>query len=355
MASAPFWKSPVGAIGNSLGSLQQTTLNRTDRTQADHNWGYTPPQACWLQGHVGAPPLILPAKAESMARVNGGGLEHVPEELVVDLVVILDFRWFDEGAEVAGAAVRGSFLQVGVAALDVLAEQLGSPLCLLEVLEGGIDVVRQVAFGLAQILDFGGVAINAGFEDGIQSEIRVGIGRHGTNFDAHALFVADGNADHRTAIHRRSLDLVGGLKVRVEAAESIHAGIQNQADVIAVGQDAIHEGPAELAELLFALGIPEEVLAVLGDGHVGVHAAAIDADDRFWQEARGETHFVGHLAADQFVKLDLVGGGNHFAVSIVNFELRGRHFRVILFVLETHGAFHFRGRVDKTTQRIAGE
>ena len=37
-------------------------------------------------------------------------LEEVPEELVVDLVVVLDFGCFDEGAEGAGAAVGGGAL-----------------------------------------------------------------------------------------------------------------------------------------------------------------------------------------------------------------------------------------------------
>jgi hypothetical protein len=51
--------------------------------------------------------------------------------------------------------------------------------------------------------------------------------------------------------------------VRIEAAIGVHAGIQQQADVVAVGQNAIDELPSELAELLFALRIPEQVLAVL--------------------------------------------------------------------------------------------
>ena len=62
-----------------------------------------------------------------------------------------------------------------------------------------------------------------------------------------------------------------------------------------------------------------------------------------------------HLAADQFVKLDLVGGGHHFGVAVVDFELRGRDLGVVLFVLEAHGALHFGGGVDESAQRIAGQ
>ena len=63
----------------------------------------------------------------------------------------------------------------------------------------------------------------------------------------------------------------------------------------------------------------------------------------------------GDLAADQLVELDLIGGGDHFAVAVVDFELRRRDFGVILFVLETHGALHFGRRVDERAQRIAGQ
>ena len=113
--------------------------------------------------------------------------------------------------------------------------------------------------------------------------------------------------------------------------------------------------PADLAELLFALRIPEQVLAVLADGNVGVHAAAVHADHRLRQEGRGQAHVGRHLAADQLVELDLVGGGDHFAVAVVDFELRRRDFRVVLLVLEAHGALHFGGGVDERAQRIAGQ
>ena len=111
-----------------------------------------------------------------------------------------------------------------------------------------------------------------------------------------------------------------------------------------------------MLSLLFALRIPEEVLAVLADGDVGVHAAAVDAHDRLRQEADAVKPMLGgHLAADQLVELDLVGGRHHFAVAVVDFELRRRDFRVVLFVLEAHRALHFGGGVDEGAQRIAGQ
>ena len=63
----------------------------------------------------------------------------------------------------------------------------------------------------------------------------------------------------------------------------------------------------------------------------------------------------GHLAADQFVELDLVGGGDDFAIAVIDFELRRRDFGMVLFILEAHGALHFGGGVDESAQRIAGQ
>src|SRR6266849_8730730 len=141
----------------------------------------------------------------------------------------------------------------------------------------------------------------------------------------------------------------------VEAAIGVDTGVEQQADVVAVGQNSVNEGPAKLAEFFLALRIPEKVRAIRGNGNVGVHAAAVDADDRLGKETCGESHFVGDLAADELVELDLIGSGDDFAVAVVDFELRGRDFRVIFFILEAHGALHFGAGVDKGAQRIAGE
>ncbi len=51
----------------------------------------------------------------------------------------------------------------------------------------------------------------------------------------------------------------------------------------------------------------------------------------------------------------MIGRRHHLGVAVVDFELRRRHFRVILFVLESHGPLHFGAPVDKGAQRIAGQ
>jgi hypothetical protein len=178
-------------------------------------------------------------------------------------------------------------------------------------------------------------------------------GATGAHLDAHAAFVADGDADHGAAVDRRRFELVRRFEMRIEAAIGVDAGIQHQAEVVSVGENAVEEFIAELAELFFALGIPEQILVFFADRNIGVHAAAVDAHHRLRQEGRGQAHIARHLAADQLVELDVVGGGHRFGVAVVDFELRGRDLRVILFVLESHRALHFGGRIDKGAQRIA--
>ncbi len=165
--------------------------------------------------------------------------------------------------------------------------------------------------------------------------------------------IAQGDANHGTAIDRRGDDLVRRFEVRIQAAIGVHTGIEQRADVIAAGENAVHEVPAKPAELFLALRIPERVLIVLTDGNVGVHAAAVHADDRLGKEARGHAHPGRHLAADELVELDVVGRSHHFRIAIVDFELRGRDFGVILLVLEAHGTLHFGGLIDEGAQRIA--
>src|ERR1700731_4495603 len=95
-------------------------------------------------------------------------LKVVPKKLVVDIVVELHLGRLDDGAEETGAAVGRGLLEIGVAALDVFAEQGGGPVGVAEVVERGVDVVGKVAVGLAQVLDFGRIAVQTGLEDRVE-------------------------------------------------------------------------------------------------------------------------------------------------------------------------------------------
>ena len=104
-----------------------------------------------------------------------------------------------------------------------------------------VNVVRQIALGLAKILDLGGLAIQTRLEDRVHHHVRARVRRHRAHFHAHALLIADRDADHRAAVHGRSLDLVGRFEMRVEPAIRVHAGIEHQADVVRVRENAIDE------------------------------------------------------------------------------------------------------------------
>ena len=74
-----------------------------------------------------------------------GSLEQVPERLVVDGVVELDFGALDDGSQLLGAAIGGGFFQIGITALHIGAEDLGDPVGGSEVGDCLVDVVGQVA------------------------------------------------------------------------------------------------------------------------------------------------------------------------------------------------------------------
>src|SRR5271165_6380858 len=74
-------------------------------------------------------------------------LELVPEELVIDVVVILHFWRLHESSQEARTTVRGSLLQVSIASFHICAEQLGGPFGVAEVLQSIVDVIGQIPLG----------------------------------------------------------------------------------------------------------------------------------------------------------------------------------------------------------------
>src|SRR4029077_295395 len=92
-------------------------------------------------------------------------LEQIPQELVIDLVVILNFGGFHESAEMARAAVRRRLLQFRVTAFHIFAQQFRCPSGLAEIFERRVNIVRQVAFRLPEIFDLRRLALESRLED----------------------------------------------------------------------------------------------------------------------------------------------------------------------------------------------
>ena len=205
---------------------------------------------------------------------------------------------------------------------------------------------------IAKVVNLRDFAVDAGFEDGVHREVGVGVGGYGANLGAHRARVADGHADHGATVDGRCADLIGRFEVRIEAAIGIDAGVEDEAEIERVAEDAIKELPAEFGELLLALFVPEEIGLALRDRDIGVHAAAVDSGYGFGKEAGAVAVVVGDLTAEELVELNLVGRGHNFGVSEVDFELAGCDLGMVLFVLETHGALHLSGGVDELAERV---
>src|SRR4029077_6967128 len=107
----------------------------------------------------------------------------------------------------------------------------------------------------------------------------------------------------------------------VEPAVGVHAGVEDQANVIAMGENSVHELPAELAKFLFPFGIPKQVLPFFADRHVGVHSASVHAHDGLGEKTCAKPHIRGYLAADQLVELNLICSSDHLSIAIVDLEL----------------------------------
>ena len=89
-----------------------------------------------------------------------------------------------------------------------------------------MDDVPGFTLRLPQILDLRSIAVQARLEHAEQHHVRICIRGNRAHFYASTALVADRNADHRSAIHSRGLDLVRSLKVRIETPVRVDARIQ---------------------------------------------------------------------------------------------------------------------------------
>src|SRR6266511_801416 len=225
-------------------------------------------------------------------------LEIGPQRLVIDLVVELDLGALDPRAKQARASVGRSLLQISVLRDDLLAEERRGIFAAAEVVERGIDVIRQEA--LLRANAGSQRAFQSGLQQGVEHQIWVGIRADRAHLDTGRILIANRDTHHRATIDWRGLDLVRRFEVRVEPAVRVDAGIQHQTDIIRAGQNAIDELPTRVRETLGPSAI-EDVLAILRDRQVGVHTAAIHSGNRLGQEAGGHPELVGYLAVYQLV------------------------------------------------------
>ncbi len=100
-------------------------------------------------------------------------------------MVELHLGALDDASQLARAAVGDSLLQVGIAALHVGAQNVCDPLRILEILNRLLDVVGQEASAAAQTLGRGDLSVNAGLEDAIERQVRIGVRGNGADLSPH--------------------------------------------------------------------------------------------------------------------------------------------------------------------------
>jgi len=96
--------------------------------------------------------------------------------------------------------------------------------------------------------------------------------------------------------------------MRVETAVGIYAGVEDQAQSLPWVR--MRSTKSQANELTFSSPLGSRTgSCVFHNRHVGVHAGAIHPHDGLGQETRRQSHLAGDLTTDQFIKLDLIGGG----------------------------------------------
>ena len=101
-------------------------------------------------------------------------------------------------------------------------------------------------------------------------------------------------------------------------------------------QDAGDEAVGFLGEAPLPLGIEEDVLAVLTEGHVHVHAAAVDAEDGLGHEGGVEAVGLGDGLHRHAEGADVVRGGEGIGVFEVDLVLALGHLVVARLNLKAH-------------------
>ena len=73
--------------------------------------------------------------------------------------------------------------------------------------------------------------------------------------------------------------------MRVEAAVGVYAGVEEQANIVRTGDNAIDGAPRQRVSFSSPAG-SQKGASLFADGDVGVHAATIDSDHRLGRKGK---------------------------------------------------------------------
>ncbi|MDT4817616.1 hypothetical protein FQZ97_506950 [compost metagenome] len=198
-------------------------------------------------------------------------------------------------------------------------------------------------------------AVQAGHQQRGKAQVRVHQRIGEARFDAAALRVGhERDADRGRAVLGRVGQLHRGFEAGHQALVAVGAGVRDGVQGTGVLDDAADVVQREVGQACVAVA-GEQVLAVLPDRLVHVHAGAVVADDGLGHEGGGLAVGVGHVVDHVLLQLDPVGALHQRAEAGADLELAGvGHFMVMHFDRDAqrfeHQA-HFRAHVLEAVDR----
>ncbi len=200
---------------------------------------------------------------------------------------------------------------------------------IVEVLVGGIA-------GVDLVLD----AVQARHQQCGEAQVGVGGRVREARFDTASLGAGHvGNADRGGAVARRVGQHHRCFETRDQTLVGVGRGVGEAVQRLAVLDDAADEVQGGIGQAGIAFA-GEGVLAILGDGHVHVHAGTVVAVQRLGHEGRGLAVGIGDVVHAVLEGLDFVGLLHQGVELDADFVLAGsRHFVVMHFDDQAH-LFH---------------
>eukprot|EP00042_Codosiga_hollandica_P061003 m.922406 g.922406 ORF g.922406 m.922406 type:complete len:463 (+) comp98226_c0_seq1:811-2199(+) len=195
----------------------------------------------------------------------------------------------------------------------------------------GRQVVQVLGGGFARV-DLVLHAVQASHQQCCEGQVGVGGRIREARFDAAALRVGNvGDADRGRAVLGRVGQLHRGFETRHQALVRVRAGVGDGVQRAGVLDDAADVVQREVAQASVAVA-SEQVLAVLPDRLVNVHAGAVVAHQGLGHEGRGLAVGMGDVDDDVLLQLQPVSALNQRAELGADFHLAGvRHFVVMHF------------------------
>ena len=143
-------------------------------------------------------------------------------------------------------------------------------------------------------------------------------------FDARSLTAGGGNANERGAVAGRPCEIAGRLIAGHEPLVGIDQRVGDGGHGAHMVQQTGDEGVGFLRESQRVARVGKHVFAILEQRHIGVHAAAVDAEHRLGHEGGVQAVLLRQRLDGQLEGHDVVGGGQRVGVLEIDLVLSSR-------------------------------